>query len=408
VTRGDAYALQRDAIPAVVDMELRGLGIDLAEHGRQVEEWSRQLADARQKYAAATGRPPPSKPSEIREWITEVAGDLLHDWKRTTNGELSTAELQLKRLANVASAHPVLVMQAMAKLLSSFGPKLAAYVNPVTGRIHCSYNIAAAKSGRFSATRPNLQQLPSARSPDFRRCIVAGPGRVLICCDWDQIEMRAAAWISADPVLTAVYEQGRDLHRETAARISGAAVVTDEQRKAAKAINFGSIYGIGPKRLVEYAFDRFEVTMTEDEARRSLDAFFATYASLKRWRRDNYNRAQASGVIHIGAGRVVEATWEEGGLTFPKCCDLPIQGACADAMLRAIRLVDRRLRGLDAGLVASVHDELVVESSEAGADRARETLEEGMIEAFVSTFSGAPVRGVTKTGIGRNWLEAKG
>src|SRR5262249_44163647 len=158
-------------------------------------------------------------------------------------------------------------------------PKLQQFINPVTGRLHAHYNLAGTKSGRFSCSAPNLQQLPSAKAPEFKNAIIAAPGHVLVGGDWSQIEMRAAAWISRDPALTAVYEQERDLHTETAAVIAGvaAAEVTPAQRQGAKAVNFGSIYGIGPRTLAEDAFDTYGIDMTEAEARAALARFFLAY-----------------------------------------------------------------------------------------------------------------------------------
>jgi DNA polymerase-1 len=233
---------------------------------------------------------------------------------------------------------------------------------------------------------------------------------MLIGCDWNQIEMRAAAHLSRDPVLRRVYAEGRDLHLETAARIAGVPVerVTKDQRTAAKAVNFGSIYGIGPATLAEDCFDNYGIPMTEAEAKRALDRFFNTYSTLRQWRRENHLRCKELGFVRIGCGRVVEAKWEPYGLNFPQHCNLPVQGICADAMLRAITLVFRRLRGLRAGLVTSVHDELLIEAAEPDVEMARAILEETMIEAFEVTFPGAPTSGVISRGVGVNWLEVKG
>jgi DNA polymerase-1 len=317
----------------------------------------------------------------------------------------------LKRLAlsEVPTARPVLEILAKETLLQNFGQKLASFIAR-DGRIHADYNLAGSKTGRFTCSNPNLQQLPSARAPDVRKCITAEPGNVLIGCDWNQIEMRAAAHISGDPVLTRVYAEGRDLHSETAARIAALPVdrVTKDQRNAAKAVNFGSIYGIGPAALAEDCFDSYGIVMTKAEAKRALDRFFDTYSTLRDWRWENHRHCKALGLVRIGCGRVVEADWEPYGLRFPQHCNLPIQGICADAMLRAITLVFRRLRGLRAGLVASVHDELLIEAAERDAEKARAILEETMIEAFTMTFPGAPTTGVISCGVGVNWLEAKG
>ena len=184
--RAEAYELQRRAIPAVVAMEHRGLGFDRYEHEWQVAVWSDELAKARRGYQEQTGNAPPTTPAELCTWLKLVlTPDRLALWPSKTkkSGELSTANADLLRLGDIASARPVLAMRAKAKLLSTFGPALFEQVNPVTGRIHADYNIAGTKAGRFSASHPNLQQLPSKSAPEFRRCIIAAPGHLLVVCD---------------------------------------------------------------------------------------------------------------------------------------------------------------------------------------------------------------------------------
>jgi DNA polymerase I-like protein with 3'-5' exonuclease and polymerase domains len=181
-------------------------------------------------------------------------------------------------------------------------------------------------------------------------------------------------------------------------------------RQAAKPVSFGSIYGIGPRSLAEDAFANYGIEMTEAEAKRALDAFFQRFATLARWRREHAELCQHRGYVRIGAGRVVEAAWEPGGhLSFPQCCNLPIQGICADAMLRALTLVHRRFAaaGIRGGLVASVHDESLAEVVEADAGAACGILERAMLDAFVQTFPGAPTRGVAAARSGRTWRDVK-
>src|SRR5262249_29636586 len=148
--RWDVYDLQRRAIPAVADMELRGLAIDRAEHARQTRQWAEDLAEARHDYHDLTGEAPPSKPAEVQSWLERVLAGTparLARWPRTPTGQLSTRASHLKRLVDVESARPVLAIRAKEQLLQNFGPKLIdEHINPVTGRLHCHYNIAATKA----------------------------------------------------------------------------------------------------------------------------------------------------------------------------------------------------------------------------------------------------------------------
>jgi DNA polymerase-1 len=187
--------------------------------------------------------------------------------------------------------------------------------------------------------------------------------------------------------------------------------VTREQRQAAKAVNFGCIYGISPRGLTEYAFASHGIVMPETDAKQALDAFFRRFTAIARWRQDNAEISRAQGFVRIGAGRIVDAAWEPGGgLSFQQCCNLPVQGICADAMLRAVALVHRRFieAGNRGGLVASVHDELLAEVHEDDAEPARVLLQQAMLDAFVATFPGAPASNVATATIGRTWAEARG
>jgi DNA polymerase I-like protein with 3'-5' exonuclease and polymerase domains len=307
-------------------------------------------------------------------------------------------------------------MRAKEQLINNFGPRLAAMISPITGRLHCRYNIAGTKAGRFSCSNPNLQQLPRNKAPEFMQCVVAAPGHVLIGCDWNCVEMRAAAWLYEDRALNQVFVDGRDIHIETAARIAGvpAATIdkTDPRRQAAKPVNYGVLYGQSPAGLREYAFTDYGVEMTLASAEQAQTAFFAAFPQLRRGLRRNYDISCAQGFVLIGAGRIVRAEWEKdvgGRLIFTRCCNLPIQGICADAILRAVFNIHRLLQegNVRGGLVACVHDELVLEVHEDDAELARDLLEIAMLNAFVETFPGAPTNGVATAQIGRNWAEVK-
>jgi DNA polymerase I len=194
------------------------------------------------------------------------------------------------------------------------------------------------------------------------------------------------------------------VHAITAAAIAGVPVeaVTKGQRTAAKAANFGLIYGSGPAGLVASAWANYGIEMTLAEATDMRDRFFATYRTLGQWMRHHADRCQREGRIVIGAGRVIEAAGEPAGIKYTLACNAPIQGACADCTIRAVVAVHRRMPGI---LVAQIHDELLAEVPEAKAEEAVVVLKEAMVEAFTATFPGAPTRGLVDVKIGRNWAD---
>jgi DNA polymerase-1 len=306
-------------------------------------------------------------------------------------------------VAHLPAIRPLLRIKKAEKLLSAFGLKLRRLINPETGRLHPHYSVAGTKAGRWTASGPNIQQLP--KDADTRRIIVAGPGNVLVGVDYSQMELRAAAWISGDTELTATYARGDDVHVLTAAAINSIdpEAVTKEQRAAAKPVNFGSIYGMSAKGLSAAAWAGYGIELPEADAKLALDRFFAKYAGLRQWMRTHANECKRRRRVTIGAGRVVENAWEgKYGLGYPQMCNLPVQGACADAMMRAIALVHAELPGV---LVAMVHDELLAEVLEGDADAAVETLKACLTRAFVETFPGAPTLGLVDAHVGASWAE---
>jgi DNA polymerase-1 len=417
--RWSAYELQKRAAPATADMELRGIAFDLPAHKRQVEVWSRDLADARKEFARLTGDPPPHTQNEIRAWLERTLdASVLARWPRTEKERLLSVSIDaIKTIAQLDSARAVIDILNREKLLSTFGPSLADKVNRVTGRLHPSFNLAAVKSGRFSASDPNFQQTPNGkRAPGFRNCFVAAPGRVLVGADYNQIELRALGEVYQNRAIRRVYAETdpakRDLHRLTAAQINKISpeAVTDDQRARAKAVNFGMIYGMGARGLVGYAYSSYGVVLTEFEAQRYIDTFFNTFYPLKQdlYEHDRLCRGRRGSIV-IGAGRVVEAGWEKYGLSRQQTYNLPIQGIAADCMLRALRWVYDKFRSrcIRGGLIATVHDEIIVEVAEKDAEDARDLLEACMLGAFAETFPKASLAGVVEAKIGKTWGELK-
>ena len=302
------------------------------------------------------------------------------------------------------------------KALSSFDSGLSAQVSPVTGRIHADYRIAGTVSGRVSCSKPNLQQIP--RDPRFRALFVPAPGNVFVGADFNLMEMRAIAHISAEPEMTAAFERGDDLHRLVASEMLGKPPedVTKEERKAAKAVNFGAIYGQGPLGLGARHGTQFGIVMSELEAREWIRVFRRKYPTLVRWQRAHADRCEERRVIVIGRdaaegrGRLFPRSWlPKGALFYTRACNLPVQGICADAAMLALADIDRMLfeEGIEGGPVAWVHDEILLEVAKADAERASVLLGKAMTDAFAETFPGAPLKGLVKVKVIGNWAEMK-
>jgi DNA polymerase-1 len=462
--RGDAYILQRDVIRPTTRMILRGIPIDREAHARQVAGWSAQHAEAEAAFTAAfiaaTGKAFPTekgKDKAKREYLEKaLPSELLESWPLTEKKhQLSLRAADLKRVSrDQPSIQALLNVEAMGKLLSVYGTELIKKISTITGRLHPSYNISAAKTGRFSSSKPNVQQLPSRKkAPAFRQCIAAPAGRVLIAGDYHMMEVRASAEVSNDTAMRADFANGVDLHTQTAAMMLGIAYddVDDDARNRAKAVNFSIIYGAGTNGIVKAAWANYGIELPWEEAETARQGFLCRYATYANWMRDHHAIATHRGVIEIGRlGRVIEAAWEPKPLTngarqyrperddddddywvvddeadmsffgsnygwaqdllkYTLCCNAPIQGACADVSMLALLKVDVALHeaGIEGGPILFVHDELVIEVPEKDAERAEQILNNGMEEAFIEVFPEAPRHKLVSTKIGANWAEAK-
>jgi DNA polymerase-1 len=412
--RWNAYILQRDAGAAAVEMQWHGMGVDTTALENLIKEWTDQLSSARAEWTQTTGTPPPSKPSEIRTWLTNnLSQDELTLWPRTPKGtELSSSAPNLERGFNLPAVKSLLDIKRLEKLLSTFGIGLRKFVSPVTGRIHSSYNVAGTKSGRWSCSKPNLQQAPGGRlAPGFRSIFRAPVGRVLIGADYSQMELRAAAEVSGDRDLREIYVQNLDLHAITAALMANVPPdeITKEQRSRAKPVNFGSIYGMGAEGLAQTAWTSYRLVMSVPDADQALRSFFRKFPTLKRWMSRHANKCKRNKFITIGSGRVVENSWEKGGIRYTQSCNLPIQGICADVMMRAVAGVHSRLHeaNLDAVLVAQIHDEIILEADSGIAEKAKSFLIDEMEKAFSTTFPDAPSENLVTASIGRTWADLK-
>ena len=421
-----AYEIQMRALPPAMRMEQHGFKLDVDAHARLIADLKQERTTAEQEYREAcleTGHTAfadkaPSTPAQKEALLTAIlSSDELARWRRTPKaGTLSTKRSELLHASHYPPIRVLVELGRLDKFLTSFGATLTAIVSPVTGRIHAHYGVAATSTGRATCSNPNLQQIP--RGERFRKLFVPEPGNVLIVADYASMELRAAAYISGDPVMTRAFEEEQDLHCITAARMLNSTPdqVSKSERQGAKAVNFGAIYGIGASKLAELAWNNYQLVLDVAEARRWLDAFAQAYLVFARWRQENYARCSAARRILIGKdaaqgfGRVFPfSRLKPGDTGYTHSCNMGIQGACADASMFALALIDDRLFdvGIDGGLVGWLHDEFIVEVREDQSERAAEILKQSMIDGFSETFPGAPLNGLVEPHIGASWGAAK-
>jgi DNA polymerase-1 len=395
------FDVQNAAIPAIARMRLTGCPFDPAIHRTTIRCWELEHAEKRAEFKEITGEEPPAR-DKVGRWLEAHLGAEEIAWMpRTANGTVSARNDLLKHLAHHALIRPLLRVLWSDKRLRTFGHKLIEAVSRITARVHPDF-VLGTKAGRLACSSPNFQQLPT----DVRAAVVASPGRLLVIADFNQLELRVLAELSGDVDLRAEFAHGGDVHRAAAAAICGIPpeAVTDAQRKAGKAIVFGTTYGSGAKGLRASAWANFEVDLSIEQASAAREAFLNRYPGIREYQRRQADLAEATGVVHSILGRPLKAEWEGGRLKYTQAVNFPIQSSASDVMLIAMAKVERAVPG---ALVLQVHDELVLEVPEDAAEQAAAELDTAMVAAFAELFPDAPLAGLVKTNIVQAWSDAK-
>ncbi|MEL0027166.1 MAG: DNA polymerase I, partial [Perlucidibaca sp.] len=326
--------------------------------------------------------------------------------KKTATGQYSTAEEVLEQLDHELP-RVLLEHRGLAKLKSTYTDKLPEMIHPETGRIHTSYHQAVAATGRLSSTDPNLQNIPirTEEGRRIRQAFIAPPGHVLLAADYSQIELRIMAHLSGDEGLLRAFRNGEDVHRATAAEVLGIAPaeVTADQRRAAKAVNFGLIYGMSAFGLAK------QLNISRGEAQDYIGRYFTRYPGVQEYMERTRQQAAEQGYVETLFGRrlmlrdiraakpVLRQAAERAAI------NAPMQGTAADIVKRAMLLVDAALRreGLKAAMIMQVHDELVLEVPKAEVATVTALLRRDMPAAAALAV---PLE--VEVGVGDNWDEA--
>jgi len=278
---------------------------------------------------------------------------------------------------------------------------LASRINADTGRLYPKYSQIGAPTGRFSCHDPNLQAIP--KEEEFRSCFIPADGHKLIIADYSQIELRIVAEISRDKRMIDAYQKGDDLHRLTASVITGKSIsdITKEERSAAKAVNFGLIYAMGPKSLKEYSLNNYGVSMTLQQAKEFRSKFFEAYEGVNRWHQ-NVQMESSEETRTLGDRR---RTLDNYGHheDIAKMFNTPVQGTSADITKKALCILHDRSRNNEIKVVGCIHDEIIIEAPVEEVETADQILKQSMIEAGEMYLKDVPV--VVEVSVADNWYE---
>ena len=289
----------------------------------------------------------------------------------------------------------------LSTLVSVFFEPLPRATSVKTGRIHTNYWQLGAATGRFSCSGPNFQQVP--RDAGVRACFVAEDGNKLVIADYSQIELRIAAEISEDQRMTEAYRNDADLHRLTASLVQGMSLdeVTTAQRQAAKAINFGLIFGMGPRGLKYSAKHSYDVEMTLAEAKTFRNRFFEVYSGIRAWHRKSEQELKYTNKQRTLCGR--RFIWKDIPPSFTVFINRQVQGTAADIAKIALGELPSALKKSEAKIIAMIHDEIIIEVPEANAVEAAQRLQQTMEAAGREVLKQVPV--VAEARIADSWAE---
>ena len=388
-------------------VERHGVLIDSAVLARQSQDLAERMVAAEQEAYAIAGQPfNMGSPKQIGEILFGKLG--LPVKRKTATGAPSTDEEVLQELAaDYPLPARILTHRSLAKLKGTYTDKLPLMVNPATGRVHTHYAQAVAVTGRLSSNEPNLQNIP-IRTPEGRRvreAFIAPPDHVIMSADYSQIELRIMAHISEDPALLRAFERGLDVHKATASEVFGTPVdeVSSEQRRYAKVINFGLIYGMGAFGLAS------NLGIEQKAAKDFIDKYFARFAGVKRYMDETRLKAKEKGFVETVFGRRLWLPEINSGNGPRKAgaerqaINAPMQGTAADLIKLAMIAVQQALdaEGRATRMVMQVHDELVLEVPLAELDWAREA-----IPRLMAGVAKLKVPLLAEVGVGPNWDQA--
>jgi DNA polymerase I len=403
-----AYDVAVAAQPAIAWAINRGIVFDTGRLSSLKKQWEAEYQAALATWQNIAPGVTPTKPTEMQPWLKQVLSpEQLKHWPRTKSKKISTKKNDIAaRVGDVPELAPLRDLLKSKSRLSNYG-KLQDFVNPVTGRIHPGYRICGAITGRMSCSKPNVQ---SQERGDLRGAYIAGPGRKFVGADWSMMELRAAAIISGDLQMLTALGAGKDLHIQTASSVTRRPeeAIDKSGRNLAKALGFGLLYGMGAASFQDYAANSYGVEMTFSEATQHRNTYFRLYPGLRQWQERQSAISKGRYAADTRYGRQVKCQKKDGTFHYTRSLNVPIQGSCADALYEALARLPAALAGLDAHPVIIIHDEIILDVSDADAEEAKIRLANVMAEAFLAVFPEAVnMSDLTEAAIGDTWADTK-
>ena len=389
------------------DIERNGVLIDSEKLNQQSKELEAKILELEQKVQKSAGEDfNLGSPKQLQEILYEKLG--LPVIKKTPKGQPSTAESVLQELSmDFPIVQDILSYRAISKLKSTYTDKLPKMVNSNTGRVHTSYHQAVTATGRLSSSDPNLQNIPirSEEGRRIREAFIAPEGYKILAADYSQIELRIMAHLSKDQGLMDAFAKGQDIHQATAAEIFAANIeeVTANQRRSAKAINFGLIYGMSAFGLSK------QLQITRAEAQNYIEQYFDRYPQVKNYMDETKLSAKKMGYVETVFGRrlyladIESSNYQRRQYAERSAINAPMQGTAADLIKMAMIHLHQKIReeSFDAKIIMQVHDELVIEVNERQSDELSK-----LTISIMSDISKLDVDLKVDADIGNNWDEA--
>ena len=406
------FKLTCASINALARMKLTGIKIDVPRLDALIDQWQEKVDESYKECLINFKDININSSVQLGNWLEKnVDKKILNSWERTEKTKrLNTdAEALRNHVNEVPKLLPLVEYKKYYKYLSTYGDNIKAFINPVSGRIHGDYKLAFTDTGRLSSMKPNIQNFP--REEWYRSIFIPEEKNVLVCADYSQVEVRVAAILSGEERMLKAYREGKDLYKHTASLLlhKPEAEITKAERQQAKAVVLGLQFGMGAKTLCKYALN-YNVVLSEGESEKLVSRYRQAYPMLYEWQLNTTALAKETLMCETVCG--MKRKLDEDNY-YTCSLNTPVQGSSAEVILYALWKLDKEIcdNNIPARIVATVHDEVLVECDKRVGEKVRELLSRVMLEAFRFVFNRIGIKGadanIVEAHVGKNWFEAK-